>query len=280
MHSEQPDIYGHKMGPLSLSNPLRMIDRIVGQLMNGLKQMKLHRCVNIILVGDHGTDCTQPYIFRQTFCSQMKELRKQHNIFRICTHWITFALTLKRFLSIYLDFEYMSQHFKPYLKQHLPKRLHYANNRRIEDIHLLVDRKWKAPEMKRHCGFHGDHGYDNKINSMQTIFMGYGPTFKFRTKVPVFENIELYNVMCDLLGLKPAPNNGTHGSLNHLLPTSSGLVLGGLDDLGCNCDEKVSPEDHLPGEPLSHTHTLVSTNAHEDIIKKLKVSVCPWFSYI
>lgn len=34
------------------------------------------------------------------------------------------------------------QHFKPYLKQHLPKRLHYANNRRIEEIHLLVERKW------------------------------------------------------------------------------------------------------------------------------------------
>lgn len=34
------------------------------------------------------------------------------------------------------------QHFKPYMKQHLPKRLHYANNRRIEDIHLLVDRRW------------------------------------------------------------------------------------------------------------------------------------------
>lgn len=41
---------------LQLNNPLRVIDRIVGQLMNGLKQMKLHRCVNIILVGDHGTD--------------------------------------------------------------------------------------------------------------------------------------------------------------------------------------------------------------------------------
>ena len=34
------------------------------------------------------------------------------------------------------------QHFKPYLKQYLPKRLHYASNRRIEEIHLLVERKW------------------------------------------------------------------------------------------------------------------------------------------
>lgn len=34
------------------------------------------------------------------------------------------------------------------------------------------------------------------IFDFQTIFLGYGPAFKFRTKVPAFENIELYNVMC------------------------------------------------------------------------------------
>ncbi|KAG7269768.1 hypothetical protein CRUP_010793 [Coryphaenoides rupestris] len=167
------------------------------------------------------------------------------------------------------------QHFKPYLKQHLPKRLHYANNRRIEDIHLMVDRKWhvarKAPEGKRHCGFLGDHGYDNKITSMQTIFLGYGPTFKFKTKVPPFENIELYNVMCDLLGLKPAANNGTHGSLNHLLrspvfrpavpeevsrPAPPAPVPTVTDDLGCACDDKVSHgvSAAAPGLPSSNRH--------------------------
>lgn len=31
---------------------------------------------------------------------------------------------------------------------------------------------------------------------MQTIFMGHGPSFKFQKRVPEFENIELYNVMC------------------------------------------------------------------------------------
>lgn len=62
----------------------------------------------------------------------------------------------------------------------------------------------------------------------------------------------------DLLGLKPAPNNGTHGSLNHLLrtppyrptmaeevsrPTASGVVPAGTDSLGCSCDEKVSHDE-------------------------------------
>uniref|UniRef100_A0A3P9HNI8 Ectonucleotide pyrophosphatase/phosphodiesterase 2 n=1 Tax=Oryzias latipes TaxID=8090 RepID=A0A3P9HNI8_ORYLA len=137
------------------------------------------------------------------------------------------------------------QHFKPYLKQHLPKRLHYANNRRIEDVHLLVDRRWHVARYKPNRSF-------------QTIFLGYGPAFKFKMKVPVFENIELYNVMCDLLGLKPSSNNGTHGSLNHMLksppfkpvmpeevsrplPTSTVPMV--TDDLGCSCDEKNQVEE-------------------------------------
>uniref|UniRef100_A0A3Q3GAQ0 Ectonucleotide pyrophosphatase/phosphodiesterase 2 n=1 Tax=Labrus bergylta TaxID=56723 RepID=A0A3Q3GAQ0_9LABR len=262
MHSEQPDTYGHKMGPLSaeLNNPLRVIDRIVGQLMDGLKQMKLHRCVNIILVGDHGMEeahCDRTE-FLSNYMSNVDDIILTPGSLGRIRPRNPNNTKCERERKAHNVCKKAEQHFKPYLKQHLPKRLHYANNRRIEDIHLLVDRKWhvarRVPEGRRHCGFAGDHGYDNKINSMQTIFLGYGPTFKFRTKVPAFENIELYNVMCDLLGLKPAPNNGTHGSLNHLLrgplyrpampeevsrPAASGLVPAGMDDLGCSCEDKL-----------------------------------------
>lgn len=34
------------------------------------------------------------------------------------------------------------QKVKAYLKAHLPKRLHFANSRRIEDVSVLVDLKW------------------------------------------------------------------------------------------------------------------------------------------
>lgn len=163
-----------------------------------------------------------------------------------------------------------TQHFKPYLKQHLPKRLHYANNRRIEDVHLLMERKWhvarKMPEkLRTRCGFFGDHGFDNKITSMRTIFMGHGPSFKFQKEVPEFENIELYNIMCDLLGLTPAPNNGTHGSLNDMLkhppffpsmpqevtaPMSTADLAVTHDltvthDLGCSCHDENKVEENI-----------------------------------
>ncbi|XP_043972663.1 ectonucleotide pyrophosphatase/phosphodiesterase family member 2-like [Gambusia affinis] len=266
MHSEEPDASGHKMGPMSadLNNVLRASDRIVGQLMDGLKQMKLHRCVNIILVGDHGMeeahcDRTEFLSNYMTTVDDISLIPGSHG--RIRSRYPSNPNHNPKAVVANLTCKKAEQHFKPYLKQHLPKRLHYANNRRIEDIHLLVDRKWlvakKPPVGRRSCGSLGDHGYDNKINSMQTIFCGYGPSFKFKTKVPAFENIELYNVMCDLLGLIPAPNNGTHGSLNRLLrrptfrptmpeevsrPTASKLAPMATDNLVCNCDEKVSAE--------------------------------------
>lgn len=33
---------------------LERVDKVVGLLMDGLKQMNLHNCINIILVSDHG----------------------------------------------------------------------------------------------------------------------------------------------------------------------------------------------------------------------------------
>ena len=46
----------------------------------------------------------------------------------------------------------------------------------------------------------------------KTVFVGYGPTFKFKTKVPPFENIELYNVMCgkSLISSKPGKQSGVN----------------------------------------------------------------------
>uniref|UniRef100_A0A3Q2Q3B4 Ectonucleotide pyrophosphatase/phosphodiesterase 1 n=1 Tax=Fundulus heteroclitus TaxID=8078 RepID=A0A3Q2Q3B4_FUNHE len=108
------------------------------------------------------------------------------------------------------------QPMRPYLKENLPKRMHFANNKRIERGHLYMKEGWQASflvyffskKQSRGCFF---------CKHANSIFIGYGPGFKTNTVVAPFENIEIYNLMCDLLGIHPSPNNGTHGSLNHLL---------------------------------------------------------------
>ncbi|XP_042303223.1 ectonucleotide pyrophosphatase/phosphodiesterase family member 3 isoform X3 [Sceloporus undulatus] len=224
LYIEEPDKAGHSFGPVSggTIKALQLADRTLGMLMEGLKQRNLHNCVNLIVLADHGMD--------KTFCNQMEYMTDYFD--KINFYMYEGPAPRIRARNIPKDFYTFDsegivknltcrkpyQHFKPYLTQNLPKRLHYVNNIRIDKVHLMVDRQWLAVRSKSYtfCGG-GNHGYDNEFKSMEAIFVAHGPGFKEETEVQPFENIEVYNLMCDLLKIKPAPNNGTHGSLNHLL---------------------------------------------------------------
>ncbi|XP_032656675.1 ectonucleotide pyrophosphatase/phosphodiesterase family member 3 isoform X1 [Chelonoidis abingdonii] len=258
LYIEEPDSSGHSYGPVSggVIKALQLADEALGMLMEGLKQRNLHNCVNLIVLADHGMD--------KTYCNQLEYMTDYFNqinfymydgpaarirAYNVPEDYFTFD---SEGIVKNLTCRKPNQHFKPYLTPNLPKRFHYANNIRIDKVHLMVDRQWLAVRNKDYtfCGG-GNHGYDNEFKSMEAIFMAHGPSFKEKTEVEPFENIEIYNLMCDLLHIKPAPNNGTHGSLNHLLkmafynpshskeesPPSSCpfTTLTPLDELGCTC---------------------------------------------
>ena len=63
----------------------------------------------------------------------------------------------------------------------------------------------------------GNHGWDNLNQEMQAMFIGQGPSFRQGLVAAPFHNIELYNLMSAMIGIEPAPNNGTWGALHHLL---------------------------------------------------------------
>uniref|UniRef100_A0A3B3QV31 Uncharacterized protein n=1 Tax=Paramormyrops kingsleyae TaxID=1676925 RepID=A0A3B3QV31_9TELE len=232
---EEPDKSGHKFGPVSggVIEAIQNMDRIIGQLMNGLKQMNLHRCVNIIIVADHGME--------DTSCTQMEFLENMlGNVNDLFVYQGAFDprsdITLVQDLSHHLcphgqDFQCRkpSPKVRPFQKAHLPKRFHYASSRRIEDAIILVEPKWLACRAE----------FDTKDTSFPEFSVFF---FSWKT---------------DILEISPAQNNGTHGSLNHLLrgpwhvpqfpaeQTPPGtcplLSLTPTDDLGCNCPSQVSP---------------------------------------
>ena len=43
---------------------------------------------------------------------------------------------------------------------------------------------------------------------MHGIFIAHGPSFRRGVTLPPAENIQIYNLLCAALGLKPAPNDG------------------------------------------------------------------------
>ncbi|XP_037304973.2 ectonucleotide pyrophosphatase/phosphodiesterase family member 1 isoform X2 [Pungitius pungitius] len=265
LYLEEPDSSGHKFGPASsqVLQALEGVDRIVGMLMDGLIQRDLHHCVNIMVVSDHGMEeaSCEKAAFVSTYLTQTEDFA--------VIQGPAARIRPSRLPEDYFSFDFESliknlscktadQPMRPYLKENLPKRMHFANNKRIERGHLYMKQGWQAALNKQELKYclGGFHGSDNLFTNMQAIFIGYGPGFKKKTVVPPFENIELYNLMCDLLGIRPAPNNGTHGSLNHLLTSPVHLPVhpaqlshdtpcvasDPADDLQCTCDLHNKPE--------------------------------------
>uniref|UniRef100_A0A673GGV4 Ectonucleotide pyrophosphatase/phosphodiesterase family member 1-like n=1 Tax=Sinocyclocheilus rhinocerous TaxID=307959 RepID=A0A673GGV4_9TELE len=267
LYFEEPDSAGHRHGPMSsqVIEALLNVDRLLGMLMDGLKERQLHRCVNLVLVSDHGME--EASCKKAAYVSDYLE-----NIDDITVIQGPAArIRPKRLPDEFFSFDYEGlvknlscrepdQPMRPYLKEHLPKRLHFASNIRIERAHLYMQPGWQAalkPNEIKYCrgGFHGS---DNVFKNMKAIFIGYGPGIHSKTNVLPFENIEVYNLLCDLLGIPPAPNNGTHGSLNHLLknpphqpvypaehsaPSTCTPVSGFLQDpRGCTCDSLTEAE--------------------------------------
>uniref|UniRef100_A0A8C7R2G4 SMB domain-containing protein n=1 Tax=Oncorhynchus mykiss TaxID=8022 RepID=A0A8C7R2G4_ONCMY len=230
LYLEEPDKSGHSFGPVSggLIEALTGVDKVIGQLMNGLKQLNLHQCLNIIIIADHGmedTSCDRKEVLQDLLqVENVRDLYVYEGPFgRIRSNDKNQPLIDQKYDVVFLGFQCKKngQKVKPYLKNHLPKRFHYANSRRIEDVSVIVNPGWlfeRYPGSLTFCAG-GAHGYDNDDVSMHAMFLSYGPKFHYKTEIEPFSNIELYNLMCDVLGISPSQNNGSHGSMNHLLRT-------------------------------------------------------------
>ncbi|KAM3603477.1 uncharacterized protein V6R79_023202 [Siganus canaliculatus] len=267
LYLDEPDSTGHRYGPTSseIVPALENVDRIMGRLMDGLIQKDLQHCINIIIVSDHGME--EASCEKAAFVSDYQDNTADFTIIQ----GPAARIRPKRIPEEYFSFDYeglvknlscrtADQPMRPYLTENLPKRLHFANNERIERGHLYMKPGWQAAlnqkEIKYCSG--GFHGSDNLFTNMQAIFIGYGPSFKESAVVPPFENIEIYNLMCDLLGIRPAPNNGTHGSLNHLLkhPVYQPVHPAQLShDTPCETSDP-NPADFLQCGCVSQTRTM------------------------
>uniref|UniRef100_A0A3B3DH13 SMB domain-containing protein n=1 Tax=Oryzias melastigma TaxID=30732 RepID=A0A3B3DH13_ORYME len=272
LYLEEPDKSGHSFGPVSggIIISLQGVDRIIGQLMNGLKQIGLDRCLNILIVADHGME--------ETSCDRKEAMQD----FGIDTSLYVvnegpFGRIRPKNTDPVCELE-QRKPITPYLKTNLPKRLHYANSRRIEDVNVLVEPKWLFERNSGSLTFcdGGNHGYDNDAESMHALFLSYGPKFQSGTEVEPFSSIELYNLMCDVLEINPSENNGTHGSMNHALknpfhtpvhpaeqsdPGQCPLVsLVPEDNLGCSCSSlegnTINSRLNLTADQAEKTHML------------------------
>ena len=96
--------------------------------------------------------------------------------------------------------------YEVYLDKKLPKYLHFATRddkyNRIGQILLIP----KAPKIFLETGRKtsaGKHGYDPKVvQEMKSTFFAWGTEFKNNLKIDEFENVHVYPLVAEILGLK------------------------------------------------------------------------------
>lgn len=67
------------------------------------------------------------------------------------------------------------------------------------------------------CSTVGDHGYDSSLASMHPFLAAQGPDFRKGYRMKSINSVDLYPLMCNLLGIPEMPNNGSFSNVHCVL---------------------------------------------------------------
>ncbi|GFS12375.1 ectonucleotide pyrophosphatase/phosphodiesterase family member 5-like [Elysia marginata] len=219
LYFNEPDHTAHKCGPDSenVTKLIEYADELTGYLFDKLKEKHLFGHINVIITSDHG--------FTSTSRERLIHLDKfvDPSLFRVVHYTPVLSLIpndgQEKIVYKKLKDASATNNFRVYYKKDIPERLHYKNHRRVTPIVAIADLGYSfisnMPDDQFKAG--GNHGYDNQELAMHPFFMASGPAFKSGFQVETFESVDLYPLMCHLLDLQPAPNNGSMAVVSLLL---------------------------------------------------------------
>jgi predicted AlkP superfamily pyrophosphatase or phosphodiesterase len=223
LYFHEADTAGHKFGPDSLETAAAVatVDAAVGQLREGVHRLGLDGVVNYVIVSDHGMADLSPD--RVIVLSEMIDLNTVNVDFSGAVAGLRpHDAAEEKAVYEALAAKASQGHFKVFRGEEMPERLHFRAHRRIPPIVLLADEGWmiiREPltSVTRGLFQKATHGFDPELPSMGATFIAEGPAFKKGVRLPVFENIHVYNLLCALLGLPPAKNDGDRRLLDQTL---------------------------------------------------------------
>ncbi len=221
LYFSDTDDAGHRYGPESdeTAASVLKVDGYLGRLIDGLQERGLYDAVNIVIVSDHGMSELSP-----DRVIALDDYIDMDDVAMLDSNPVLgiYPKPGKRDI-LFAALKNAHPNMHVYLAEDVPERFHYTGNDRIPAIVGHVDdgwsfnreRAWAEANPDRFVG--GTHGYDNELLSMRAVFIAHGPAFKDNVTIPSFLNIELYNTMAGIIGVDPAPNDGTAGSLTSIM---------------------------------------------------------------
>lgn len=216
LYFNEPDHTGHIYGPDSkeVIQKIEELDAEIDHLLKRLKEENLIDKMDIIITSDHGMT---------SLINDTEHAIDLNNYINIETYEIdsTRPVATIRAKNKDLEAEIIKNlsnvnHLHLYRKQDIPGDYHYKKGPRIDPIVAEPDEHYfimynNTPAIL------GEHGYNNSMQSMHPFFIATGPSFKTGYSVETFNTVDLYPLMCLLLDIPAAPNNGSLAVVKSLL---------------------------------------------------------------
>jgi predicted AlkP superfamily pyrophosphatase or phosphodiesterase len=208
------DDAGHRFGPNGdeTHQAVLDVDAVIERLISGVERLGLASRTNYVIVSDHG----------------MAELSRERVI--VLDEYIDLSTVdlidsapivgMSARPGVSVDSVYRAlagRHpaMQVYTRSTLPAEHRLRDHPRLPDVIGIVDMGWHPTTREaladdestgRFPG--GNHGYEPRHRDMHGLFVAAGPQFKSDVVVPAFENIHVYELLCRLLGVRPASNDG------------------------------------------------------------------------
>ena len=113
-------------------------------------------------------------------------------------------------------------HYHCWRKGETPAGWHFGRNPRIPPIVCQADDGWRVwmHRWPSQAALRGEHGFAPESPGMRAAFVAAGPSFRSGTRLPAFDNVNIYALLAHLLQITPAANAATYSVLppcNHLV---------------------------------------------------------------
>ena len=121
----------------------------------------------------------------------------------------------------YQELKIKSDAFTVYRRKRVPAAMHYDSNPREGDPVIVANGPYA---IRAHLGAEdlppeaGAHGYDPRaMKSMRALFLAVGPDIRPGIKLEPFENINIYPLVANILGLNAPKVDGNLNVLSKIL---------------------------------------------------------------
>lgn len=205
LYFDEVDTWGHNAGPDSpeVNAALARTDASVRRLVAGLKAKGLYRGADLVIVADHGMAPTSGA--RVTYVEDLAPAADLHAVG--LGPVAGFSATPGHEDEVAAALLAPHPHMTCWRKADVPERFHYGRNPRVQPFVCLAETGWLIGT-KGHAVNKGSHGFDPLDPTMNALFVAHGPAFRKGAVQPAFDNVDVYPLLAELIGVAPQPNDG------------------------------------------------------------------------